>query len=404
MASGSGMFEGVRVVELAQYVFAPAAGTLLADQGAEVIKVELTGKGDPYRSLKIGDGRETKSGNLAMEQNNRGKKSIALDLKSEAGRKALLDLVSTADVFLTSLRPKALVSLKLDVEDVRKANPKIIYARGNALGYKGKQINKPGFDGSAFWARGGAAYTMSPPGQPLTPSRPAMGDHLGSINLAFGIASALYRRAMTGEPAVIETSLLSTAVWMLSSDITYSQVDEYVVHRSNAAKLPLIGAYPTKDGRLIQLMLLDPQPHWPTLCKMLGAPEMANDPRFVDNPARLANAADLTVVLRELFAARDWAEWQPIFDPWDAPWELVRTIHEVAADPEAIANGLYIDIPMPDGNKIKAVTGPVLFDGSAMAIAPQRAPDLGEHTDELLHSAGYSDAQVDELKAAGAAQ
>jgi crotonobetainyl-CoA:carnitine CoA-transferase CaiB-like acyl-CoA transferase len=404
MASGKGMFEGVRVVELAQYVFAPGAGVLLADQGAEVIKVELTGKGDPYRSLKIGDGRETKSGNLAMEQNNRGKKSLALDLKSETGRNALLALIATADVFLTSLRPKALSSLRLDVDDVRAANPRIIYARGNALGFQGNQINKPGFDGSAFWARGGAAYTMSPPGQPLTPSRPAMGDHLGSMNLAFGIASALFRRSMTGEPAVIETSLLSTAIWMLSSDITYSQVDEYVVHRSNAAKLPLIGAYPTRDGRLVQLMLLDPQPFWPTLCKMLGKPEMADDPRFVDNPARLANAADLTTALRELFAARDWAEWQPIFDPWDAPWELVRNIHEVAADPEAIANHMYIDIPMPDGNKIRAVTGPVLFDGTPMAIAPHRAPELGEHTDELLRSAGYSDEQVTELKAAGAAQ
>src|SRR6185369_420056 len=162
----------------------------------------------------------------------------------------------------------------------------------------------------------------------------------------------------------------------------------------------LIGAYPTKDGRLIQLMLLDPQPYWPTLCKMLGAPDMANDPRFVDNPARMANAADLTTTLRDLFAARDWAEWKPIFDPWDAPWELVRNIHEVAADPEAIANGLFIDIPMPDGNKIKAVTGPVLFDGNAMSIAPHRAPELGEHTDELLRSAGYSDEQVNELKAA----
>lgn len=404
MSNGGGIFAGVRVVELAQYVFAPGAGMLLADQGAEVIKIEPVGKGDPYRSLKIGDGRETKAGNLAMEQNNRGKKSLALDLKSEAGRNALLALIATADVFLTSLRPKALTSLRLDVDDVRAANPAIIYARGNALGFQGTQVNKPGFDGSAFWARGGAAFTMSPPGQPLTPSRPAMGDHLGSMNLAFGIASALYRRTMTGEPSVIETSLLSTAIWMLSSDITYSQVPAYVVHRSNAAHLPLIGAYPTRDGRLVQLMLLDPQPYWPTLCKMLGAPEMAEDPRFVDIPARLAHPAELTAALRALFAARDWAEWEPIFEAWDAPWELVRNIHEVANDPEAIANHLYFDIPMGDGNLIRAVTGPVLFDGAAMAVAPHRAPHLGEHTDELLRSAGLDDATIAELKASGVAQ
>jgi crotonobetainyl-CoA:carnitine CoA-transferase CaiB-like acyl-CoA transferase len=151
-------------------------------------------------------------------------------------------------------------------------------------------------------------------------------------------------------------------------------------------------------------MLLDPQPYWPTLCKMLGIAELADDPRFVDNPVRMANAAELTTVLRDSFAKRDWAEWEPIFGDWDAPWELVANIHEVAADPEAIANHMYIDIPMPDGNKIRAVTGPVLFDGNPMAIAPHRAPELGEHTDELLRSAGFSDEEVARLKAAGAAQ
>ena len=404
MASGHGMFAGVRVVELAQYVFAPGAGTLLADQGAEVIKVELTGKGDPYRSLKIGDGRETKSGNLAMEQNNRGKKSLALDLKSDAGRDALLALIRTADVFLTSLRPRALRSLRLEVDDLRAVNPKIIYARGNALGFQGAEADKPGFDASAFWARGGAAYAMTPPGQALTPSRPAMGDHLGSMNLAFGIASALFRRAMTGEPSVIETSLLSTAVWMLSSDISYSQSEDYVVHRSKAVRLPLIGAYPTKDGRILQLMLLDPQPYWPALCDILGIAELAQDPRFVDNPARMAHAATLTAILSERIVARDWAEWRPIFEAWDAPWELVRTIHEVASDPQALANDMFFDLPMDNGDTIRVVSGPVLFDGKPLAVPPQRAPHLGEHSDELLRSAGLSDDGVARLKAIGAAQ
>lgn len=218
-----GIFSGVRVVELAQYVFVPGGSVLLADQGAEVIKVETPGTGDPYRTLRIGDGRELGITNLAMEQNNRGKKSISLDLKTEPGREALLKLIETADVFITSLRPRAIRSLRLDVADLRARNPKIIYARGNGLGFKGAEADKPGFDASSFWARGGMCYAFTRPGAQPTSPRPALGDHAGSMALAYGIAGALYKRAMTGEPSVVETSLLSTAVWMLSADITYSQ-------------------------------------------------------------------------------------------------------------------------------------------------------------------------------------
>jgi len=158
-----GVFKGVRVVELAQYVFVPGAGVMLADEGAEVIKVEIPGTGDPYRTLKVGDGREVGAVNLAMEQNNRNKKSIALDLKTEEGREALLKLIETADVFLTSLRPQAITALRLDLADLRARNPGIIYVRGNGLGFRGAEAGKPGFDASAFWARGGAAMPSRRP-------------------------------------------------------------------------------------------------------------------------------------------------------------------------------------------------------------------------------------------------
>ena len=220
MTQASGVFAGVRIVELAQYVFVPGASVLLADQGAEVIKIETPGSGDPYRTLKIGDGREAGATNLAMEQNNRNKKSVALDLKSEEGREALLKLIETADVFLTSLRPRAIRSLRLDVDDLRARNPRLIVVRGNGLGFRGAEADKPGFDASSFWARGGMCDAFTRPGtQPPSP-RPALGDHAGSMALAYGIAGALFRRATTGEPSVVETSLLATAVWMLSADVT----------------------------------------------------------------------------------------------------------------------------------------------------------------------------------------
>src|SRR5271168_34281 len=225
--SSKALFEGIRVVELAQYVFVPGAGALLADFGAEVIKIEEI-EGDPYRTLSIGDGREKAEVNLALEQNNRGKKSLAVDLKSAEGRDLLGKLIATADVFVTSLRPRALAKLKLDLDDLRKWNPKIIYVRGNGFGFQGPERNKPGYDATAFWTRAGFA-TVLMHGDHKKPirSRGALGDHAGSTSVAFGIASALFRRERTGIPSLIECSLMATGMWVLSADITGAQLDTY---------------------------------------------------------------------------------------------------------------------------------------------------------------------------------
>jgi crotonobetainyl-CoA:carnitine CoA-transferase CaiB-like acyl-CoA transferase len=395
--SASGVFAGVRVVELAQYVFVPGASVLMADQGAEVIKVETPGIGDPYRTLKIGDGRETGTTNLAMEQNNRGKKSVALDLKNEEGREAMLKLIETADVFLTSLRPRAIRALRLDVADLRARNPKLIYARGNGLGFRGAEADKPGFDASAFWARGGACYAFTRPGQQPTSPRPAFGDHSGSVAVAFGIASALYKRATTGEPSVVETSLLSTAVWMLSADVTYSQEPGYSVHGMATGRFPLKHAYTTRDGRVIQLMLLDPRPHWRPLCRMLDLDALVDDPLFATHEARTENAPGLIAFMQERIGAHDWAHWQPIFDAWDAPWELIRTIDDVAVDPQVLANEMVFPMQVGD-EKIRVVAGPTAFDGRAAPTAPERSPGMGEHTDHYLAALGYGAQQIESMK------
>lgn len=395
--SSKGIFEGVRVLELAQYVFVPGAGVLLADQGAEVIHIEAPGIGDPYRSLKVGDGREVGTTNLAMEQNNRGKKSVALDLKSEDGREAFLKLVETADVFVTSLRPKALRGLRLDIADLRARNPKIIYARGNGFGFKGAESDKPGFDASAFWARGGMSYAFTVPGNQPTPPRPAFGDHSGSMALAFGIAGALFKRAMTGEATVVDTSLLSTAVWMLSSDITYAQVPGYKVHGEGAGRFPLMQLYETKDGTLIQLMLLDPRPHWPSFCKMLELDHLVDDPKFADNAARMKHAPELIGLIAEKIGAKNWAEWKPLFDAWDAPWELVQDIHGLHDDPQVLENEMIFDLAIGE-TPVRVVAGPASFDGLARPAAPHGSPAMGEHTDALLTEVGYSAEQLADLK------
>lgn len=303
MGLNNAMFAGVRVIELAQFVFVPAAGVVLADLGAEVIKIEAL-SGDPYRTLRIADGRQTQSANLAMEQNNRGKKSLALDLKRAEGRELLLELAETADIFLTSLRPAALERLSLGVDELRARNPRLIYVRGNGLGFRGEEANRPGYDASVFWARGGFAHVLTPPGQPPIRPRPALGDHAGAMNIAFGMAAALFNR----EPKALITELASA------------------------------------------------------------------------------------------FKLKSFAEWRSKFHGWDAPWELVQNIKELAADPQAKANDYLFTVRVADGTDVAVVAGPVAFNGSATPGKPLRSPDLGQHSEEVLGRIGVSPERLGELR------
>lgn len=396
------IFEGVRVIELAQYVFVPAAGTLMADHGAEVIKIEPPVTGDPYRTLKVGDGRETAKANLSMEQNNRTKKSVALDLKNPEGREALLKLIETADVFLTSLRPKALTGLKLDPEDLLARNPRLIYARGNGFGFKGAEADKAGYDASAFWARGGFADLLTTPDAdtPARP-RPALGDHASATALFGAISAALFRRERTGKGMVAETSLLQNAAWILSSDLTISKsVPGYNPHAGfrEGIRQPLMRAYKTSDGRWIQLMLLAPDKPWPSFCHLIERPELIDDPLFATGALRIDNGAALVALITEVIASRTWAEWQPRFDAWDAPWELIRTIHELGNDPQLHAAGAVFPMHLRNGATVDVVAGPFGFNGICAPSNPIGSPDLGEHTDETLASIGYGTQDLARLR------
>jgi len=397
-------FAGVRVVELAQFVFVPGGGAILADLGAEVIKIEEPALGDPYRSLKINDGRQTASANLAMEQNNRGKKSLAIDLKSSEGREAFFKLIASADVFLTSIRPGAIERLGLGVEALRAHNSKLIYVRGNGTGFEGEEANRAGYDASCFWARGGFAEVLRPQDveRPINP-RPALGDHAGSSNIALGIAAALFRRERTGEPSVVEVSLLSTANWILSADLVLAKVPGYnpAVQSATMRLQPLTRGYRCSDGRWVQLMFLDPARYWPGLCDRLGCPELIDDTRFSTVEGRAENGVLLYELLSEVFARHTAREWGQAFAGWDAPWEYVQSISEVAEDPQVIANGHFFDVEVTDGTKVTLVTGPVRIDGSAAPALPRRAPLKGEHSIELLEEVGLAREELDRLQRNG---
>jgi crotonobetainyl-CoA:carnitine CoA-transferase CaiB-like acyl-CoA transferase len=395
------IFGGVRVVELAQYVMVPSTGAMLADFGAEVIKVETPGIGDPYRNLVV-DVRGAGRPNYSLEQNNRGKKSIALDLKAPAGLALFYRLIETADVFLTSLRPGALKRMGLDVADLRKRNPRLIYARANGLGFKGAEADKPGFDASAFWSRGGFAHLLTPLSGEFIRQPRALGDHSAAMNLAFGVAGALFRRATTGEPSLIETSLLATAAWVLSNDLVAAQdgAHDTNLQRKAVERNPLVGTYRTRDGRWIQLVFLEPQRYWPSLCVALGRTDLSADPRYADAKARTANGVELLALLSEIFAAKDWAEWRPSFDCLDAPWELVRSIEDVFTDPQTIANGHIFELGTTDGTPVKLVASPLTVDGMP-GTGERLAPDCGQHTDALLAECGISPLEIESLRRAG---
>jgi crotonobetainyl-CoA:carnitine CoA-transferase CaiB-like acyl-CoA transferase len=386
----SGGFEGLRVVELAQWVFVPVAGALLADWGADVVRIERL-EGDPYRGLATqGIGTDRDGINLSMALANRGKRSVALNLHHKAGLAVLHELLASADVFLTSLRPGALSRLGLDTEKLRDRYPTLVYARGHGFGMRGPDANQPGYDSSAFFARGGVSHILTPPERDYPISqRGAMGDRNAAMALAFGIATALLKRTKTGVGSVVDVSLLATAMWTLSSDLLAALNGGDVTPMGGRGPQvnPLIGNYRTKDGRHIQLMFLQADRYWPEFCRLVGRDDLIEDPRFIDMGARRTNGDACVAELDSIFARRTFAEWKALLTKLDAPWAPVQSVHEVIEDPQVVANGYVGEVRLDEGPAYRLPNVPVQFDEQPAPL--RRAPEHGEHTEALLQELGY---------------
>ena len=397
-----GAFDGVRVLELAQWVFVPVAGALLADWGADVVRIERL-DGDPYRGLATqGIGTDRGGVNVSMALANRGKRSIALDLGHDEGLAVLHEMLESADVFLTSLRPGALRRLGLDGETLRDRYPRLIYARGHGFGVRGPDADQPGYDSSAFWARGGVCHILSPTEREYPISqRGAMGDRNGAMALAFGIAAALLKRNRNGVGAVVDVSLLATAMWMLSSDMLAALNGGQVEPVTGRGPLvnPLTATYRTGDGRHIQLMFLQGDRYWKDLCQLIGREDLTHDPRFADLAARRNNSQACVAELDAAFARRTLAEWKELLGQLDAPWAPVQSVPEVIDDPQVLANGYIGEVTLDNGVKYRLPTVPVQFDEHPPEL--RRAPEHGEHTEELLMELGYSWERITELMNAG---
>ena len=401
--------QGIRIVEVAQFTFTPSAGAVLADWGADVIKVEHAVTGDAQRGLKLGTGGAA-AGNFQplMEHPNRGKRSIGIALETEGGRALLDELIATSDVFLTNFLPGARRKLRLEPDDVRKANPKVIYARGSAFGPKGPDSEEGGYDQSSFWCRAGSAWGVTPADAPNTCPMPAgaYGDTIGGMTIAGGIAAALLKRERTGEPSIVDISLLSVGVWATALSIGNALLLGQVPVRPtldgppHLPVNPIIGMFRTSDDRFINLTMIQPGRYWADVCRHLGMEHLIDDERFDSAEKLFANAAEAGKYVAEAMAKNTYAYWSEHLKTLEGQWARVQTPLEVAADPQVRANGYILEVVDDQGVPRELVSSPVQFDETP--ITTTRAPQFAEHTDDIVRELGHDDDRLIQLKIEGA--
>lgn len=403
------VMKGVRVLEVAQFTFVPAAGAILADWGADVIKVEHPVRGDTQRGfINLGGIKVDPNRSPFMEHPNRGKRSVGIDITTAEGAELLYEIAKTADVFLTNYLPSQRQKFKFDVEHIRKANPMIIYARGSAYGDKGPERDVGGFDGTAFWSRSGIGYTMSPPelGGPLPQGIPAFGDSIGGMNIAGGISAALFHRERTGEAVELDVSLLSTAWWAAGTSVDMG-IDYGQVMRNRMPSVggnpgnPFNGNYQTADGGTINLCILTPGPVIRDTFTHLGIAELADDPRFADTKSLMQNWKEVGERVAAAFAAKPFEYWRQHLKTMKGQWAPVQSLLDLANDEQALANDMLFEVESADGGKpIKLVRGPVQFNHQP--VQTTRAPQASEHTETFLMELGLEWERIEKLKAMGA--
>jgi len=402
------MLDGIRVIELATYIAAPGAGGLLSDWGAEVVKVEAP-EGDPWRLMFQSAGVDEENGNPVFDYDNRGKKGIIVDTSQEEGREIIVQLIKNADVFLTNIRPGGLERARLDWPTLRRENPKLIYASVSGYGLTGAERDRPGFDIAAFWARAGVGQMHTPKGQDPVHLRTAVGDHFTSITTVSGILAALLERQKTGKGKLVETSLLRTGAYAVSSDLSIQQrLGRLASARPRHAAInPLANFFQTRDGYWLCIVPRQGKADWANFAHALERLDLLDDERFANPKARRDNKSALVDEMDKIFAERDLEEWATRLDERDIVWSPLQTPAQVLADPQAHAAGIITEMPTGNGDDtVPTLASPVRFhDDDAPPEIPIEAPkgpapEKGQHTEEVLRDLGFDAAQIEKLRGA----
>ena len=397
------VMQGVRILEVAEHTFVPAASALLAEWGAEVVKIEHVERGDAMRGLASSGTIPLGGGaHVLLEHSNRGKQSLGLDLTAEAGLDILYRLAAASDVFLTNKLPRIRQKLRIDLDDIRAHNPDIIYVCGGGQGEKGPDRDKGSYDSLAYWSRSSVAAALTPPegDEVIGPPGPAFGDSIGAMTIAGGIMGALFHRERTGEATTVDVSLLGVGMWSMGATIAMSlqhQIPWRGRPKGMPIRNPLSSTYRTKDGRFIFLTCLQAAKYWAEACTVVGRPELADDERFADAATIAENAAVGVDLLAEAFAERTLAEWRQALEGFSGQWAVVQDTLEAAADPQAVANGYVQHYESAAREPFTLVSPPVQYGGRP--ATPRRAPDFNEHGDEILQRIlGLDYDQIIELK------
>ena len=400
---GEGIFDGLKVLDVGSFIAAPAAATILADFGAEVIKVEAPGDGDPYRGAKRGKRYPTSPVPHQWIVDNRNKKGIALDLKSDEGREILYRLVRDCDVFVTNMPLGPRERLGIRYEDIAPLNDRLVYASLTAYGEAGADAPRTGFDSTAWWARTGLMDLVKPsPDSAPARSMPGMGDHPTAVSLFGAIVTGLYRRERTGKGGMVSTSLMSNGLWsnaiMVQAQLSGGTVEARPGRED--AENPFNNLYQTSDGYWLHLIMMHQENRWAEFSRTVGAPELAEDPRYATVVAREKNAHSLIPALEAVFARHDRVYWRTLLTDHGITFGEVASIADVTEDQQIKDSGALRPIQDPRAGAAYIVDSPVQLDG-ADKVAPLLAPELGEHTVEVLRDAGYDDATIERLKREG---
>ncbi len=396
-----GIFEGLKVLDCASFIAAPAAATVLSDFGADVIKIEPPGAGDPYRNLPNLPGYPASEHNFAWLLESRNKKSLALDLSKPVGQSVLHRLAEDADVFITNYPPAVRERLGITHEHLAPKNERLIYASFTGYGEKGEEANKPGFDSNAYWARSGLMDLVRAD-LDTTPARSiaGMGDHPCAMAFYGAIVTALYKRERTGKGSHVSSNLMANGVWA-ASVLAQAKLcgAKFGERRPRERALNAVtNHYQCKDGRWLILSLLNEDRQWPALARCLGHEELITDERFATKSGRHARSIELIKLFDEIFATRTLAEWRKILDGNGLVFGVVGILDDIPHDRQMLENEVLVPF---ENDTMLTVNSPIWVSG-AKKVQPKKPPAIGEHSDEILRKAGYDEASIQKLRASGA--